>query len=169
MGEHYRNLQPARAWLMLVLFVIASAPMKPTTAATIDRELAEDLRTVIVLAGHQCARVIEYTQTAQSDYRVSCAMDRLYRVHVSEEKELIVEDQSASSQAISADDTEHEKFMKRQLSAIVNLAGHDCAGVLSFERRGPKDNIVTCVDQSVFRIRVTPEGRVAVEKQTVEK
>jgi hypothetical protein len=59
--------------------------------------------------------------------------------------------------------------MKRQLSAIVNLAGHDCTGVLSFERQGPKDSIVTCQDQSVFRIHVTPEGRVAVDKHPIEK
>jgi hypothetical protein len=36
---------------------------------------------------------------------------------------------------------------------------------LSYDRRGPKDNVVTCEDQTVYRINITPEGRVGVEKQ----
>ena len=151
------------------LVLVLTWTTTPTNAAESNVELSEDLRTVIILAGYQCVRVTGYTQSKQSDYEVSCDMDRLYRVRVSEEKELIVEDRSGLSGAVSADDSDHEKFMKRQLSAIVNLAGHSCAGVLSFERHGPRDNIVTCLDLSVFRIHVTPEGRVKVEQQTMEK
>lgn len=56
-----------------------------------------------------------------------------------------------------------------QLSAIVKLSGHGFGGVLSKERSGPKDSSATCQDPTVFRIHVTPEGRVVVEKQPVEK
>lgn len=142
---------------------------RPVIAADTNVELSEDLRTVIILAGYQCVRVTGVAKSEPSDYQVSCDKDRLYRVHVSEEKELVVEDRSAPSRTASADGTEHERFMKRQLSSVVNLAGHSCAGVLAYERRGPRDNIVTCLDLSMFRIHVTPEGRVEVEKQAVEK
>ena len=157
-----------RTGFLLVVHVLAWTST-PTFAEESNIDLSEDLRTVIILAGYQCAQVTGHTQSKPSDYEVSCDMDRLYRVRVSEEKELIVEDRSGLSGAATADDTEHERFMKRQLSSIVNLAGHSCAGVLSFERHGPRDNIVTCLDLSVFRIHVTPEGRVKVDKQTVEK
>ena len=168
MGSCSYTYRLTRVWPMLVMLALASA-VRPTIAADTNVELADDLRTVIILAGYQCVRVMKYTQNEPSDYQVSCDMDRFYRVHVSEEKELVVEDQSAPSRKTPADGTEHERFMKRQLSSIVNLAGHSCAGVLAYERRGPKDNIVTCLDLSVFRIHVTPEGRVEVDKQAVEK
>ena len=64
---------------------------------------------------------------------------------------------------------DHEQFVRKQLFSIVNLAGHECAGVLSYERLGPRDNIVICEGQTMYRIRVTPEGRVAVEKQPIDK
>jgi hypothetical protein len=59
--------------------------------------------------------------------------------------------------------------MKKKLFSIVNLAGHRCASVLAYERRGPRDSLVTCDDQTIYRIYVTPEGRVAVEKHTPDK
>lgn len=168
MGKASNSRRLIRTCVLMAVHALAWTAT-PAIAAESNIELAEDLRTVIILAGYQCARVTGYSQSKPSDYEVSCDMDRIYRVRVSEEKELIVEDRSGSPGATSTDDTEHDKFMKRQLSAIVNLAGHSCAGVLSFERHGPRDNIVTCLDLSVFRIHVTPEGRVKVEQQAVQK
>jgi len=59
--------------------------------------------------------------------------------------------------------------MKRHLFAIVNLAGHSCDAVLDYERHGPRESLVTCQDYSVYRIHVTPEGRVTVDKHPIEK
>jgi len=62
----------------------------------------------------------------------------------------------------------HEDVMKRHLFSIVNLAGHQCTEVLSYERGDAEDNFVTCENHSTYRIYVTPEGRVAVDKHSVE-
>ncbi|HEY5627641.1 MAG TPA: hypothetical protein VIR79_06825 [Nitrospira sp.] len=132
-------------------------------------ELADDLRTVIILAGYQCKKVSKIAQINQSEFRVSCETDKQYLVRVNEEKELVVESRSEPSKLTAQTDTEHDAFMKKQLSAIVNLAGHDCGNVASYERHGEKGNIVTCQDQTMFRIYVTPEGRVAVERRQVDK
>jgi len=149
--------------------MLTAGTIEQSSAEDVDVALTDDLRTVIVLAGYPCNTVTSYSKPDQNDYRVSCDMDRLYLVSISEEKELVVIDQSSTPQDVSRTGTEHEEFMKRQLSAIVNLSGHECVRVLSFEQRGPKDSVVTCHDLSVFRIHVTPEGRVAVDKQSVEK
>jgi hypothetical protein len=158
-----------RAWQLLVAIILTAGIIEQSSAADVDVALTDDLRTVIVLAGYPCNTVTGYSKPNQTDYRVSCDMDRIYLVSISEEKELVVIDKSSTPQDVSRTGTEHEEFMKRQLSAIVNLSGHECVRVLSFERRGPKDNLVTCHDLSVYRIHVTPEGRVAVDRQSVEK
>lgn len=158
-----------RAWIFLFMTLIASTVSGQVNEPHSDVEVSDDLRTVIILAGYQCKEVTQFLQTGKSEYHVSCKIDNEYLVRVSEEKGVTVQIHSGPPKFTSQRDTEHDAFMKRQLSAVVNLAGHDCAGVLSYERHGPKDNIVTCQDQTVFRIHVTPEGRVAVEKQPVEK
>lgn len=163
------NGQSYRICLPLLMVMAMSTVSAQTSAGRADEELAKDLRTVIVLAGYQCKEITEHSQPNQSDYLVSCDLDRHYLVRISKETGLVVENQSDPSTTVSQQSTEHEEFMKRQLSAIVNLTGHDCAGVLSFERQGPRDSIVTCQDQSVFRIYVTREGRVAVDEHPVEK
>lgn len=127
------------------------------------------MRIVIILAGYACRSVMKITQPNSTDYHVSCDADRRYRVHISEERGLQVADRSDPSATGSADQMEHEDVMKRHLFSIVNFAGHQCTGVLSYERRDANDNIVTCEDRSIYRIHVTPEGRVAVDKQSVDK
>ena len=149
--------------------ILAATAIEQAGATDTDIALTDDLGTVIVLAGYPCRTVTGYSRSNQSEYRVSCDLDRHYLVSISEEKGLVVIDRSIAPQDDSQKGTEHDEFMKRQLSAIVNLTGHECVRVLSFGQRGPQDHIVTCHDLSVFRIHVTPEGRVAVDKQSVEK
>lgn len=140
-----------------------------TTNHRSDAELVSDLRTVIILAGYPCHSVTVVNQPNQTDYHVSCDSDRNYRVHISEEKGVQVTNRSDPSAASPADALEHKDAMKKHLFSIVNFAGHECNGVVSYERLGAKGNIVTCEDNTTYRIHVTPEGRVAVDKQSVEK
>lgn len=159
-------------WLgsSLVLIALGIAPVAAQTGQQpTDEELRKDLRSVIVLAGYPCRSVVEFTSPDQSVYHVSCEADRMYRVHVSEEKHVVVESRSDPAGAASKADSDHEAFMHRQLFAIVNLAGKECTRVLHYERQGPRDSIVTCEDQSVYRVHVTPEGRVAVDEHPIEK
>lgn len=169
MAIRLSTFQLSQVWVLLLMAMFASATVGQTGVVPADEALTDDLRTVIVLAGYQCNNVVEHSRPNQSDYHVSCDMDRHYLVSVSEEKGLVISDRSSAPQDISQKGTDHEEFMKRQLFAILNLSGHMCAEVLSFERKGPKDNIVTCHDQTVFRIHVTPEGRLTVDPQPVEK
>lgn len=131
--------------------------------------LEEDLRAVIILAGYPCHRISRVSRTETSDYLVSCVPDEQYRVQVSEEEKVIVESLSDPSRMAPPGDESHEAFMKRKLFSILNLAGHRCASVLAYEHRGPRDSLVTCEDQTIYRIHVTPEGRVAVDERTLDK
>lgn len=139
------------------------------TAQPDERQLGRDLRSVIILAGYPCRAIESYTHPNPNDYHVWCAADRQYGVHVSEEKGVIVESRTGAADAAPRDLTTHEAIMQRHLFAIVNLAGHECGRVLDFERRGPRDSIVRCEDDSAYRIRVTPEGRVSVDPHTDDK
>ncbi len=132
-------------------------------------ELANDLRTVVILSGYPCKSIPEISQPIPSEYHVSCDADTRYLVRISEEKAVLVESLSDPSVTESRDKVDHAQLVKKQLFSIVNLAGHECAGVLSYERLGPRGNIVLCEDQSMYRIHVTPEGRVTVKKQPVDK
>ena len=62
-----------------------------------------------------------------------------------------------------------EEFMRRQLFAIINLAGHECGSVSSYQSRDSRDSIVTCKEGTTYRIQVTPEGRVDVNRHRVPK
>jgi hypothetical protein len=166
MTMHVTNHQ--KFYMALFAMMLWSAPIQAQMLSG-DVGLAEDLRTVIILAGYPCKQVSAHSQSDQSEYRVSCDVDRHYRVSISEEKRIVVEAQSGPAMEAVPGSAAHEEFMKRQLFAIVNLTGHDCEGVLSYERIGPKGHTVICEDQTVYRIHVTPEGRVAVEKQPIEK
>jgi hypothetical protein len=161
--------RPFFAWFLLLILLGASAVNAQTNDPESDVEPAHDLRTAIILAGYPCKSVVEFSLPSPSNYQVSCGTDRHYRVRISEEKAVLVDRGPGPSAAESEDKMDHDAFMKKQLVSIVNLAGHDCARALSYAHREPKDSVVTCDNQTVYRIQVTPEGRVAVEKQPREK
>lgn len=151
----------------LSLLILMSMPL--VVAQTIDEDLASDLRTVIVLAGYPCKKVVKHSQPNPSEYHVSCVADRNYRVRVSEDEQVLIESLSDPSATAKPSEVDHESFMKKKLFSIVNLAGHECEDVLAYERRGARESLVTCKDQTVYRIHVTPEGRLAVDKQPIDK
>jgi hypothetical protein len=155
--------------LSLLLLILASDAAPQTAHHLTTEELRSDLRSVIILAGYPCNSVVEFTNPIPSDYHVSCDADRLYRVHISEEKGIVIENRSAPEGAVSDAETGHEAFVRRQLFAIVNLAGHECDRVVYHEVRGARDSIVTCDDQTTYRVHVTPEGRVEVDRHSTIK
>ena len=161
--------RPALLWFLLLMLQGASAVIARTSSPGSDVELASDLRTVIILSGYPCKSILEFSQPTPSEYRASCDADMRYRIRVSEEKRVLVDSLSDPSATESRGKVDHEQFVRKQLFSIVNLSGHECAGVLSYERLGPRDKIVICEGQTMYRIRVTPEGRVAVEKQPIDK
>lgn len=169
MTEGARKRWLFHPWLVLLIPLSSSTAFAQAIDLRTNSELASDLRTVIILAGYACRSVTKITQPTRTDYHVSCDADRQYGVHISEERGVQVSNHSDPSAAEPADEMDHEDVMKRHLFSIVNLAGHQCTGVLSYERRDAGDSIVTCEDHSTYRIHVTPEGRVAVDKQSVDK
>jgi hypothetical protein len=158
-----------RNLLSLLLLILASDAVPQTAHHQTSEELRSDLRSVIVLAGYPCDSIVAFTNPIPSDYHVSCDADRLYRVHVSEEKRIVVENRSDPEGTASQTDSDHDAFMRRQLFAIVNLAGHECSRVVYHEVRGSRDSIVTCEDQTTYRVHVTPEGRVEVDRHLTPK
>lgn len=155
--------------LIAAVIICLSATTGRSAWSETDAEVANDLRTVIILAGYRCMEVVEFSQPVPSEYHVSCDADRLYRVRVREDNKVTVESRSHPSPRTSTADRFHEEFVEKQLFAIVNLSGHDCAGVSSYRRGERHENFVTCEDDKTYRIHVTPEGRIAVDKLLIEK
>jgi len=155
---------------MMGIAVISTQPEQAQTEQVqSDIDPGSDLRTVIILAGYPCKSVVEYSQVIDSAYHVSCGTDRLYRVHVSEEEDVIVHKQSHQAVRGPQDEVSHDELMKKHLLSVVNLAGHDCSGLSSYERYQSNGHLVTCEDQTVYRVQVTPEGRVKVDKHPIKK
>lgn len=161
------------SWGILTIFLLVFAGSRAVCAQADEPgsnvTLEEDLRAVIILAGYPCERVGKVSRTRSTEYHVSCPPDRQYRVQISEEERVLVENLSDPSRSTTPDDESHEAFMKRKLFSVINLAGHRCNSVLAYEYRGPRDNLVTCEDQTIYRIHVTPEGHIAVDEQTLDK
>ena len=55
--------------------------------------------------------------------------------------------------------------VKRDLFAVIALQGKPCGQVLSAERRGEDDYLVTCQSGDRYRVYVGEGDRVKVEKQ----
>jgi hypothetical protein len=157
--EFWTSLSDAEKFANMMGISIVGAQPEPSQS---DVDPASDLRTVIILAGYPCNSVVEYSQATDSAYHVSCGTSRLYRVYVSEEEDVIVRRRSDPVASVSQDEMSHDQVMQQHLLSVVNLAGHDCAGLSSYERYGSNGDLVTCEDRTVYRIQVTPEGRVAV-------
>lgn len=155
----------------LGLLILLSMPVAvaQTSRGGNDEALASDLRNVVILAGYPCTAVVEHWHPNPSDYHVSCAADRHYKVRVSKEKEVLVESLSDPLASTVPSEIDHESFIKKKLFSIINLAGRKCNEVLSYERRGPRDNLLICKDFTAYRIHVTPEGRLAVDEHPTAK
>ena len=63
--------------------------------------------------------------------------------------------------SLAADDASVQK----DLTAVIALQGLPCGQVVSAVRRGDNDYVVSCQDGNRYRVFVSPEGRVVVQKQ----
>jgi hypothetical protein len=54
----------------------------------------------------------------------------------------------------------------QDLAAVIALQGQPCGTVVSFEERGENDFVARCADGNVYRVFVSPQGRVVVERQS---
>ncbi len=164
--EFWEMLADSEKFLdMTGVSVAAAQPVRPQS----EVDPANDLRTVIILAGYSCKTIVAYSQPIDSAYQVSCGGDEHYRVHVNEQDDVLVHRRSDQVAPESQDEMSHDELMKKHLLAVVNLAGHDCAGLSSYERHESNGHLVTCEDQTVYRVQVTPEGRVKVDEHPIKK
>ena len=63
--------------------------------------------------------------------------------------------------ALAADDVP----VLKDLTAVIALQGLPCGQVVSVVRQGESDYIASCQDGTRYRVSVTSEGRVVVQKQ----
>lgn len=63
--------------------------------------------------------------------------------------------------ALAADDAEQRK----DLTAVIALNGQACGEVVSYQEKGKNDFVATCKDGNRYRVFVSAEGRVVVQKQ----
>ena len=54
--------------------------------------------------------------------------------------------------------------VRRDLTAVIALQGLPCGQVVRAERRGENDYVASCADGNRYRVSVSPEGRVVVQK-----
>lgn len=125
--------------------------------------LHEDLGTVINLAAYPCQSITGISLQEDFSYLVDCSAGMQYQVLVREQREVIVNDMSESQNSVSQDDMNHDEFMLKQFFSIINLVGHSCNEVLSYEHQANKGSVVTCENQKKYQIQVTAKGRVTVD------
>jgi hypothetical protein len=53
----------------------------------------------------------------------------------------------------------------KDLTAVIALQGQPCGKVIAAVTRTENDHLATCQDGSRYRITLSPEGRVLVQKQ----
>jgi hypothetical protein len=53
----------------------------------------------------------------------------------------------------------------RDLTAVISLQGQPCGQVVTATKQGDNDYVVACKDGNRYRVFVSPEGRVVVQKQ----
>ncbi len=63
--------------------------------------------------------------------------------------------------SLAADDA----AVLKDLTAVIALHGQPCGQVVSATKQGENDYVAKCKDGSRYRVFVSPEGRVVVQKQ----
>jgi hypothetical protein len=54
---------------------------------------------------------------------------------------------------------------RKDLAAVIALSAQPCGEVLSYEEKGKNDFVAACRDGNRYRVSVSAEGRVVVQKQ----
>lgn len=68
----------------------------------------------------------------------------------------------ACTPTLAAEDDER---IKKDLSTVIALQNKPCGGVVSFQRQGENDYIVTCRTGDRYRVFVSEDGRVQITKK----
>ena len=71
--------------------LVALALLAVPALAQDDEALRKDLTAVIALQGLPCGQVVTVSETAKSDYAVSCKDGNRYRVYLNAEGRVVVE------------------------------------------------------------------------------
>jgi hypothetical protein len=75
--------------------LIAALLLAPAAGAEEGKEnvaIPRDLFAVITLRGKPCGQVKSYEKRAENDYLVTCESGHRYRVHVTEDQRVVVEE-----------------------------------------------------------------------------
>ncbi|MEE8054590.1 MAG: hypothetical protein V3T38_00885 [Gammaproteobacteria bacterium] len=127
-----------------------------------DDLVKKDLFSVITLQGQPCGMVLSYERSGEKDYKVNCQTGDRYRVYVEAENQIRIEKHTGTPVVTPRD---HDEIVKRDLFAMITLAGHHCDKVISFKRDGPTDYQAQCQGGERYRVYVIPEGQIMVERQ----
>ena len=66
--------------------------------------------------------------------------------------------------AFAAEEVPDEVPITKDLTAVIALQGLPCGKVVSATQQGEDDYVASCEDGNRYRISVSPDGRVIVEK-----
>ena len=61
--------------------------------------------------------------------------------------------------------SEEEEALKKDLTAVIALHGLPCGRVIAVKVQAENDYAASCQDANRYRVYLTAEGRVVVEKQ----
>jgi hypothetical protein len=125
--------------------------------------LRTDLSAVIALTGHACGRVEAVTTQDPRRYLATCGNGKRFLVSVSADDELRVAKWPAAADPPALPTLDHGSHMRRELGAIVRLAGQDCDDVVRFERGPDRRYDIWCRNSSAFWVAMAPDGRIAVK------
>jgi hypothetical protein len=80
------------ASLLLALVLLGVAPPARAQADAEPVSVPQDLFAVITLRGKPCGKVTSYQKTGENDYLVTCETGHRYRVYVSADQRVVVEE-----------------------------------------------------------------------------
>jgi hypothetical protein len=78
---------------------------------------------------------------------------------------LVVATATLGTGSLLAADDARDVSDTKDLTAVIALQGLPCGQVVSATKQGENDFLATCQDGTRYRVSVTAEGRVVVEKQ----
>lgn len=80
-----RNLMHCLTWLGCLALVSANIGCHKAESPSHDEIIRADLVAILELQGLRCNQVVGHTMDQRMDYRVECATGDVYRIHISAE------------------------------------------------------------------------------------
>jgi hypothetical protein len=87
------------AWLACLVVLWALTACREAEPPSHEEIVRADLAAILDLQGSPCGQVVGYEQDRQLDYRVECATGDVYRIHVSVEGHVNVQEHSQEGQS----------------------------------------------------------------------